>query len=125
MANQIDLTNPIENTYIFDISMSTRGARLNKLAESLKRAENREAFKADTESYMQKFLLSEAEQRLIKDEDWLNLIKAGTNIYNAIRIDFVNIALVYEVYEPVEFLFFDIITRYKPIAISHLLQKAT
>ena len=86
MANQIDLTNPIENTYIFDISMSTRGARLNKLAESLKRAENREAFQADTESYMQKFLLSEAEQRLIKDEDWLNLIKAGTNIYNAIRI---------------------------------------
>ena len=86
MTKQHDPADPIENTYVFDIEMSARGARLNKLAESLQQAENRDAFKADTEHYMEKFCLSDAERQLIRDEDWLNLVKAGGNIYHMIRI---------------------------------------
>ena len=86
MTRQLDPSNPIENTYVFDLEMSARGIRLNKLAESLNQAENREAFKADIERYMGTFCLSEAERKLIRDQDWLNLVKSGGNIYNVIRI---------------------------------------
>jgi protocatechuate 4,5-dioxygenase alpha chain len=73
-------------TYVFDLEMSARGIRLNKLAASLQQEESRGAFKTDTESYMKKFGLSDAERQLIRNEDWLNLVKAGGNIYNIIRI---------------------------------------
>lgn len=87
MTKQLDPADPIENTYVFDLEMSARGARLNNLAESLNDAENREEFKADTERFMAKFGLSEMERQLIRDRDWLNIVKkGGGNIYNVIRI---------------------------------------
>lgn len=86
MVNQLDPDDPIENTYVFDIELGARGARINTLAESLNNAENREKFKADVEAYMDRFGLSETERRLILEKDWLNLVKSGGNVYNVIRI---------------------------------------
>ena len=86
MTVQCDPDNPIEDTYVFDIEMGDKGKRLNKFAESLQLAENRDAFKSDKQSYMEKFPLSDTERQLIRDEDWLNLIKAGGNIYHMIRV---------------------------------------
>jgi protocatechuate 4,5-dioxygenase alpha chain len=77
---------PIPDTTVFDLRLSRRGYRLNKLCASLCRPENREAFKKDEEAYMARFLLSEAEKDLIRARDFQGLIEAGTNIYFLLKI---------------------------------------
>jgi protocatechuate 4,5-dioxygenase alpha subunit len=85
----VDQRNPgheIENTYVFELELSEKGKRINDLAESLNPQENREKFKADSDAFMDQFQLTEVEKSLIKNNDWLNLVKAGGNIYNVVRI---------------------------------------
>lgn len=86
MVDQRNLGNSIKDTYVFDLEMSDQGRRINDLAESLNLQENREKFKADSDAFMDEFQLTEAEKYLIIGNDWLNLVKAGGNIYNVIRI---------------------------------------
>ena len=87
MTRQLNLDDPIENTYVFDLEMGAKGARLNKLAEALNLAEHRAEFTEDAERFMEKFGLGEMERQLIRDRDWLNIVKkGGANIYNVIRI---------------------------------------
>lgn len=77
---------PIADTSIFDVRLSRRGLRLNRLCASLCDPRNREAFKADEEAYMAKFALSDAERQLIHKRDFKGLIEAGTNIYALLKI---------------------------------------
>ena len=77
---------PIADTSIFDLRLSRRGWRLNKLCASLRGPENREAFKRDEEAYMARFSLTEAEKSLIRRRDFQGLIDAGTNIYFLLKI---------------------------------------
>jgi protocatechuate 4,5-dioxygenase, alpha chain len=77
---------PIPDTSIFDLRLSRRGYRLNKLCASLCKPENRETFKRDEEAYMSRFSLSEAEKDLIRRRDFAGLIEAGTNIYFLLKI---------------------------------------
>lgn len=86
MVNQRNLGNSIENTYVFDLEMSEQGERINKFAESLNQQKNREEFKADGNAFMDQFAMTEAEKKLVRDNDWLNLVKVGGNIYNIVRI---------------------------------------
>lgn len=86
MVDQRDPNNPITDTYVFDLEMSEMGRQINRLAEWLNSAENRDAFKADMTGVMDRFELSGTEKQLILDNDWLNLVKAGGNIYNVVRI---------------------------------------
>jgi protocatechuate 4,5-dioxygenase alpha chain len=77
---------PIPDTTIFDLRLSRRGRRLNKLCASLCQPENREAFKKDEDAYMTRFSLSEREKELIRKRDFQGLIEAGTNIYFLLKI---------------------------------------
>jgi protocatechuate 4,5-dioxygenase alpha chain len=77
---------PIPDTTIFDLRLSRRGYRLNRLCASLCSPANREAFKKDEEAYMTRFALSEAEKELIRRRDFQGLIEAGTNIYFLLKI---------------------------------------
>ena len=86
MVDQRGPGDPITDTYVFDLEMSEKGRRINRLAEWLNVAENRDAFKADMNAAMDRFELADDEKRLILDNDWLNLVKAGGNIYNVVRI---------------------------------------
>ena len=86
MIDQRDPDNPITNTYVFDLEMSEKGTRINKFAESLNQEENRDKFKADTDAFMDQFDMTDAEKKLVTDNDWLNLVKAGGNIYNVVKI---------------------------------------
>lgn len=86
MPDQRDLNDPIEHTYVFDVEMSQKGYLLNQLAESLTSAENRAVFKADLESYMDRFGLTDGQKVLIRNQDWLNVVRAGCNIYHVIRL---------------------------------------
>ncbi len=80
------LLKPIADTSIFDLRLSRRGFRLNKMCASLCTPENREAFKRDEQGYMTRFALSAEEQALIRKRDFQGLIDAGMNIYFMIKI---------------------------------------
>ena len=77
---------PIEDTSIFDLRLSRRGRRLNKMCASLCSPENREAFKRDEEAYMARFGLTEEEKALIRKRDFQGMIDAGMNIYFMIKV---------------------------------------
>ena len=84
--NQLDPTDPIPDTLVFDLRSSHRGYRINKLCNSLTSAENREAFKADEEGYMARFGLTEKEKELVRRRDFGGLIEAGGNIYFLLKL---------------------------------------
>jgi protocatechuate 4,5-dioxygenase, alpha chain len=77
---------PIPDTSIFDLRLSRRGRRLNKLCASLCSPQNRDAFKRDEEAYLSRSGLTEAEKDLIRKRDFQGLIDAGTNIYYLLKI---------------------------------------
>ncbi len=77
---------PIPDTTIFDLRLSRRGQRLNRLCASLCKPENRDAFKRDEEAYMSKFGLGDREKDLVRRRDFQGLIEAGTNIYFLLKI---------------------------------------
>lgn len=71
----------IPGTTIFDGRQAMKGYALNKMCYSFNKAENREAFKADEEGYMEKYGLNEEQKQAIRDRNVLGLIDAGGNIY--------------------------------------------
>jgi protocatechuate 4,5-dioxygenase, alpha chain len=76
----------IPDTSIFDLRLSRRGARLNRMCSALCSAAEREAFKRDEEGFMARFGLTETEKDLIRKRDFKGLIDAGMNIYAMLKI---------------------------------------
>jgi len=56
------------------------------MCEALCTPQEREAFKRDEESFLDKFDLSEEERRLIRARDFKGLIEAGLNIYFMLKL---------------------------------------
>ena len=77
---------PIPDTSIFDLRLSRRGLRLNRMCGTLCDPANREAFKRDEEGFMSKFQLSEDEKNLVRARDFAGLIQAGLNIYWMLKL---------------------------------------
>jgi len=71
----------IPGTTIFDGKQAMKGYALNKMCYSFNKAENREAFKADEEAFMEKYGLNDQQKEAIRKRDVLGLIEAGGNIY--------------------------------------------
>jgi len=86
MSKQLDRSNPIPDTTVFDGRMSRRGYRLNKLCGSLITPETRAASKADEEAYMTRFGLTAEEKALVRSRDFGGLIHAGLNIYFMLKL---------------------------------------
>ena len=76
----------IPDTSIFDLRLSRRGRRLNRMCSALCSPAEREAFKRDEEVFMARFELTEAEKNLIRKRDFKGLIEAGMNIYAMLKI---------------------------------------
>ena len=77
---------PIPDTTIFDLRLSRRGYRLNKLCAALCSPQEREAFKRDEEAFLARFALTDDEKKLIRQRDFQGLIEAGCNIYFVLKI---------------------------------------
>ena len=77
---------PIADTSIFDLRLSRRGYRLNKLCAALCSSAERESFKRDEEAFMARFSLSEEEKSLIRRRDFQGMIEHGMNIYFMLKI---------------------------------------
>jgi len=86
MSRQLDPDREIPGSYIFTGPMSQRGYALNKLGASLISDEARATFKADEESYMTQFGLSEEQKQLIRDRNWIGCVQGGSNIYFLYKI---------------------------------------
>ncbi len=84
MGRQV--TRPIPDTSIFDLRLSRRGQRLNRMCAALCSPQERDAFKRDEEAFMSRFALTDAEKALIRQRDFKGLIEAGTNIYYLLKI---------------------------------------
>jgi protocatechuate 4,5-dioxygenase alpha chain len=76
----------IPDTSIFDLRLSLRGRRLNRMCTALCSPAEREAFQRDEEAFMTRFDLTEAEKNLIRKRDFKGLIEAGMNIYAMLKI---------------------------------------
>ncbi len=86
MGKPVEKLQPIPDTSIFDLRLSRRGRRLNRMCAALCSPAEREAFKRDEEAFMARFALTEDEKRLIRKRDFKGLIEAGMNIYAMLKI---------------------------------------
>ncbi|MBK20288.1 MAG: protocatechuate 3,4-dioxygenase [Rhodospirillaceae bacterium] len=87
MTAQRDKSKQIPGTTVFDGAESRKGYRINKFAMSFTVAENREAFTADEEAYMEKWNLSDQERQFLRDRNYRGLIEeCGGNIYMIMKL---------------------------------------
>ena len=71
----------IHGTTIFDGKEAMKGYALNKMCFSFNKAENREAFLDDEESYCNQYGLNQQQKDAIFNRNVLDLIAAGGNVY--------------------------------------------
>jgi protocatechuate 4,5-dioxygenase alpha subunit len=76
----------IPGTHVFTGERSQKGYRLNRLSMTLTRKENREAFLADEDGYMESLGLTPGERDLVRRRDWAAIIENGGNIYLTLKI---------------------------------------
>ena len=78
--------NDIPGTYVMDGKHSRKGYHLNMFCMSLNKAENREAFRADEEAYLDTFPMTPEQRQAVLDRSWLELLRLGGNIYFTFKI---------------------------------------
>lgn len=71
----------IPGTIVFDSDQATKGYHLNQFCISLRLAPNREAFKKDPESYIDKFPMTPEQRNAALNQEWNLLLELGGNIY--------------------------------------------
>jgi protocatechuate 4,5-dioxygenase alpha chain len=71
----------VPGTYLFDRHRSRQGYHLNMFYFSLMKDENRKAFLADEEAYLNRFPMTAEQHKAVLARDWLGMIKLGGNIY--------------------------------------------
>ncbi|BCH22885.1 hypothetical protein MesoLjLc_26200 [Mesorhizobium sp. L-8-10] len=80
----------IPDTPLFDRAGSIRGYRINKMAMGLGRAENRAAFEADEEAYLDRFGLNAQEKTAVLSRDWHEMVRLGGNLFFILKISAVD-----------------------------------
>ena len=76
----------IPGTTLFDAEQSRLGYHLNMFCMSLMKAANREAFKADERTYLDRWPMNEAQKQAVLSRDWNGMIALGGNIYFTSKI---------------------------------------
>ena len=76
----------IPGTYVLDGEHSRKGYALNMFCMSLNQAENRAAFAADEEAYVDRYDLTPEQRKAVLERDWLALLRLGGNIYYTYKL---------------------------------------
>ena len=71
----------IPGTQVFDARRSRQGYWLNMFCMSLMKDENRKAFKANEEKYLDQFPMSAEQRETILKRQWNRMLELGGNIY--------------------------------------------
>lgn len=80
----------IPDTPLFDRQGNIKGYRLNKMAMALGTPENREAFKADEEAFLDRYGLDEEEKAAVMARDWEKMVSLGGNLFFILKISAVD-----------------------------------
>ena len=81
MNPQVADMESIGGTYVFDVRVSYRTLKLNRFFWKMIGKDWRDAFIADPEKVMEDAQLSEAEKVMVRNQDWLGLVKHGANFF--------------------------------------------
>lgn len=84
--NKIPDIHDIPGTYVFDKDHSRKGYHLNMFCMSLNEEANRERFRADPDTYLDKFPMTLAQRQAVVDRDWLGMLHLGGNIYYTFKL---------------------------------------
>ena len=76
----------IPGTYVFNGETAHAAYGLNKLLFSFNRENNRKAFAADPDAYAGSFNLSAEQKKALLENDYLQLIRLGANIYYVAKL---------------------------------------
>jgi protocatechuate 4,5-dioxygenase alpha chain len=76
----------IADSSVFDLAMSWRGYRINKMCNALSQAANRDAFKRDEEAFMAAYQLTGDEKQMVRKRDFPGLLASGGNIYFLLKL---------------------------------------
>ena len=71
------LYDDIPGTIVFDSDQAARGYHLNQFCISLRLAPNREAFKADPHTYIDKFPMTAEQRDAALNQQWNRLLELG------------------------------------------------
>ena len=82
----IDFEHPIAGTYLVTGARARRGYRLSKFCMSFMKPEVRAKWKADSEGYMREFGLSDYEQSLIREQNWIGMIRYGISPFMIFKL---------------------------------------
>lgn len=82
---------------LFDRKRSLRGYRINKMAMGLAKPENRDAFRADEEAYLDRFGLTPEEKKAVMSRDWRDMVRLGGNLFFILKISAVDPVRITEI----------------------------
>ncbi len=82
--------NDIPGTYVFDGEHNRKGYHLNMFCMSLNDAANRDAFRTEPDSYLDRFPLTDEQRKAIEERDWLGMLRVGGNIYYTFKLAIVD-----------------------------------
>lgn len=71
----------LEGTYPFTLERSLKAYRINDFLHRLVIPEHRERFVSDQEGLFEEFKLTEEERTMIREEQWLEMIRYGTTFF--------------------------------------------
>jgi protocatechuate 4,5-dioxygenase, alpha chain len=86
MNRQLEPGTKIGGSEVFDLALSWRGYRINKMCNALSQASERDSFKRDEEAFLARFGLSDIEKELVRARDFSGLLAAGGNIYFLLKL---------------------------------------
>ncbi len=82
---------------LFDRKRSLRGYRINKMAMGLAKPENRDAFRANEEAYLDRFGLTAEEKAAVMARDWREMVRLGGNLFFILKISAVDPVRITEI----------------------------
>lgn len=71
----------IPGTIVFDGDAAQSGYAINAMCYSFNSEANRKKFVEDEEAYMDRFNLTDAQRKAVRDRDVLAMLEAGGNVY--------------------------------------------
>ena len=78
----------IPGTWVFDAKRGRQGYFLNQFLYSLMKADNRGAFLADEDAYLNQFPMSQAQHAAVMARDWNTLLSLGGVSYALAKLAF-------------------------------------
>ncbi|CAM2146024.1 Protocatechuate 3,4-dioxygenase [Pararobbsia alpina] len=81
MNRQLIGVEELEGTYVFDVAQSVKAIRLNRFFWMHREAVFREFVTRDLEAAFDQMKLSEEERALVRNRDWLGLIRYGVSFF--------------------------------------------